>query len=53
MDIEEIGWKGVGWIYLAQDLDKCWGIVNTVMNIRVCINRRVFIDQGGPGPVSF
>ena len=28
-------WKGMNWIDLAQDTDKCWAVVNTVMNIQV------------------
>jgi len=46
MDVEEIVWKGVDWNYLAQDVDKLWGIVNMVMNIPVCTNRRVFLTRG-------
>jgi len=29
IDPKEIGWKGVGWIHLAQDRYKWWGHVNT------------------------
>jgi hypothetical protein len=35
MDRREIGWEGVDWIHLAQDRDKWWNVVNTVMNLRV------------------
>jgi hypothetical protein len=36
MDLREIGWGGgVEWIHLAQDRDRCWAVVNTVMNLRV------------------
>ena len=28
-------WKGMDWIDLAQDTDKCWAVVKTVMNIQV------------------
>jgi hypothetical protein len=34
MDIREIGWNGMDWIYLAQDRAQ-WTLVNTVMNFRV------------------
>jgi hypothetical protein len=34
MDLREIGWEGVDWIYLARDRE--WrGLVNTVMNLWV------------------
>jgi hypothetical protein len=35
MDIREIGWEGVDWIHLAQDMDQWWAVVKTVMNLRV------------------
>jgi hypothetical protein len=35
MDFREIGWGGMGWIYLARDRDQYRDIVNTVMNFRV------------------
>ena len=35
MDFTEFGWEGVDWIDLAQDWDKLWAAVHTVMNIRV------------------
>jgi hypothetical protein len=35
MDLREIGWGSVDWIQLAQDRDRCWAVVNTVMNLRV------------------
>jgi hypothetical protein len=28
-------WKGMNWIDLAQDTDKCSAVVNTVTNIQV------------------
>jgi hypothetical protein len=31
----EIGWKGMDWIHLAQDRDRWWALVNTVMNLQV------------------
>jgi len=34
MNLREIGWEGVDWIHLAQDRDKWWALVNTVMNLR-------------------
>jgi hypothetical protein len=35
MDLREIGWDGVDWVYLAQFCDKWRALVNTVMNLRV------------------
>jgi hypothetical protein len=35
MDLREIGWVGMDWIYLAQVRDQRRALVNTVMNTRV------------------
>jgi ribosome biogenesis protein Nip4 len=35
MDLREIGFGDVDWIHLAQDTDRWWAVVNTVMNLRV------------------
>jgi hypothetical protein len=35
MDHKEIGFGDVDWIQWAQDRDKWWALVNTVMNLRV------------------
>jgi hypothetical protein len=35
IDLREIGWDGVDWIDLAQDMDQWRAVVNTVMNLRV------------------
>jgi hypothetical protein len=32
--IGEIGWGGMDWIDLAQDMDQWRALVNTVMNLR-------------------
>jgi hypothetical protein len=32
MDIRDIGWDGVDWIYMAQDRDQWRALVNTVLN---------------------
>jgi hypothetical protein len=29
MDIREIGWEGVHWIYLTQNRDQWWALVNS------------------------
>jgi len=35
MNFTEIGWEGIEWIDLAQNWDKLWASVHTVMNIWV------------------
>jgi hypothetical protein len=35
MDLREIGWDDMDWIYLAQDRDQWRALVNAVMNLRV------------------
>jgi hypothetical protein len=35
LNFKEIGWVGMDWIYLAQDRDQRWALVNTAMNLRV------------------
>jgi hypothetical protein len=35
MDLREIGWDGMEWIYLAQDRGEWRALVNTVMNLGV------------------
>ena len=35
MDLQEVGWEGMDWIYVADDRDRWRGLVNAVMNIRV------------------
>jgi hypothetical protein len=39
MDLREINWGSVDWIQLAQDRDRWWAVVNTVMNLRVLAPR--------------
>jgi hypothetical protein len=34
-DLREVGWDGMDWIDLAQDMDQWRALVNTVMNLRV------------------
>jgi len=31
MYVKETGWKGVGWILLAQDRDRGWVLMNVVI----------------------
>jgi hypothetical protein len=35
MDLRELGWSGMDWIYLAQDRDEWRALVMMVMNLRV------------------
>jgi hypothetical protein len=35
MDLREIAWNGMDWIYLVQDRDQWRAFVNTVMNLLV------------------
>jgi hypothetical protein len=35
MDLREIGWDGMDWTDLAQDVDQWRVLVNTVMNLQV------------------
>jgi hypothetical protein len=35
INLREIGWGGMDWIYLAQDRDKWRAIVNAVMDLRI------------------
>jgi hypothetical protein len=35
MNLKEIGWEVVDWIYVTQNRDKLKALVNTVMNLRV------------------
>jgi hypothetical protein len=34
MDLREMGFGDVDWIYLAQDRDRWWALVNTEVNLR-------------------
>jgi hypothetical protein len=35
MDLKEIGWGGMDWIYPTQDRDQWRALVNTVLNLLV------------------
>jgi hypothetical protein len=45
MDIREIGFGDVDWIHWAQDRDRWWALVNTVMNLRVPQNAGNFLTS--------
>jgi hypothetical protein len=40
MDFTDVGWWIMGWINLAQDMDRWWTLVNVVMNFQVPQNAR-------------
>jgi len=35
MELEKIGWEGVGWIHLAHNRDQKQAVAKSVMNLRV------------------
>jgi hypothetical protein len=35
MDLKVIGWEDVDWMYLDQDRDQWWAVVNVIMNLQV------------------
>jgi hypothetical protein len=35
MDLGKIMWEGVEWLHLAQDREQWYGLVNTIVNLRV------------------
>ena len=43
MDLQEVRWVGMDWTDLAQDRDRCWALVNVVMNLRVPYNAGNFL----------
>jgi hypothetical protein len=43
MHVKEIVREGMDWTELDQDRDKCWAVVNTVMNFRVSSNAGNFL----------
>jgi hypothetical protein len=42
MDIQEVEWRGIGWINLAQDTHRWWALVNGVMKPRTPKNAGYF-----------
>jgi hypothetical protein len=44
IDFREIEWEVVDWMYVAQDRDNWWDLLNTAMNLRVSIKGGGFLD---------
>ena len=44
MDLQEVGYEGMGWIDLAQDSDRWRALVNLVMNLLGSIKCGEFLD---------
>jgi hypothetical protein len=42
IDLREIGWDGMDWIYVAQDMDQWRALVKTVMNVPFPYNAQKF-----------
>jgi hypothetical protein len=51
MNLQEVGWRGMGWIALAEDRDRWRAVVNAVVNLKVTYN--AVNDLTIPGPVAF
>jgi hypothetical protein len=45
MDLREEGWEAMDWIDLAQKRDRCWALVNAVMNLWVPENAGKFLTS--------
>jgi hypothetical protein len=45
VDLRQIGGGVVVWIYLAQDRDRWWAVVNAVMKLRVLLPRSSSVDR--------
>jgi hypothetical protein len=45
MDLQEVGWRGMDWIYLAQYSDRWRALVNVVKNFWVSLNAGNFLTR--------
>jgi hypothetical protein len=52
MDLREIEWGGIDWIYLAQDRDQWRAFVKAVMNLLVPYNVGKFLSSSATGNFS-
>jgi hypothetical protein len=43
MDLQEVGWGSIDWVDQAQDRNRCWALVNVIMNPQVPQNAGNFL----------
>jgi hypothetical protein len=48
MELQELGYGGMDWIEMARVRNKCWALVNAVMNLRVPYNEGNFLTSWKP-----
>jgi hypothetical protein len=42
MDMREVGWSDMDWVYLTQYRDQWRGILNKIMNFQILLNAKKF-----------
>jgi len=45
MELQEVGCGGIDWIELAQDRERCRGLLTVVMNLRITYNEGIFLTS--------
>ena len=45
INLQEVGWGGMEWIALAQDMERWQAVVNAIMNLPVSIKWGQFFDN--------
>jgi len=53
MDLKEMRWMVVEWIYLDQDRDKFWAVVDMIMVLRSQQNAGKFLISWNTRPIRF